>query len=377
MKTKPRIRLIITSFFLTLAVGLGLAWLVFLKSSVVSDDQGFRYKVRAGATFKLVAAELHEQHILKHPRLFILLVHFKGLAHQLKTGEYFFPKGTTPSKLLEQIVNGTGMVYHSFTIVPGSTFRQIRAEINKSPVLIHTTRDLSNDEIMKRLGYPSLHPEGQFFPDTYNFVEGVSDLVVLKQAFQTMQDKFNNAWAHRAKDLPFKNPQEALVAASIIEREAFLASELPIMAGVLENRLKRDMLLQFDPTVIYGLGARYHGTIYKRDLLEHTPYNTYVNKGLPPTPISMPSMDAIEAVLHPDANNYLYFVERGDGATHQFSRTLADHYAAVAAAKRFHPWFFNTALVKHYLLKSFEQKIFIEESPVAVNANSSHKKRHN
>jgi UPF0755 protein len=349
---------IIVSLFFALGLGLSLAWLVFLGSSVISDDQGFRYKVRAGASFKTVAAELHQQHILKYPQLFTLLVRVKGQAHELKVGEYLFPKGTTPVKLLQQIVTGTGMVYHSFTIVPGSTFKQVRAEMNKNSDFTHTTRNFSNDEIMKRLGYPSLNPEGQFFPDTYNFSGGVADLVVLKQAFQTMQDKFNNAWAHRTKDLPFKNPQEALVAASIIEREAFLKQELPIIAGVLVNRLKRDILLQFDPTVIYGLGARFNGVIHRRDLLEHTPYNTYVNKGLPPTPISMPSMEAIDAVLHPDANNYLYFVARGDGESHQFSRTLADHYAAVAAAKKFHPWFFNSALVKRYLLKSFEQKIF-------------------
>ena len=337
------------------------AWHNFLITPIVTQDEGFKYKLRLGESAHTFARELHEAHVLAHPHLFTFLILVKGDRHHLKAGEYLFPKGTTPASLLEQIVNGTGLVYHKFTIVPGSSFRQVREALNRDDALSHTTKNLSNAEIMKRLGYPSLHPEGQFFPDTYAFVDGVSDLVVLKRAFAEMQEKFNHAWEHRAPDLPFKNPQDALIVASIIEKEADVPTELPIIAGVLVNRLHRDMLLQFDPTVIYGLGSRFNGTIYRRDLLADTPYNTYVHKGLPPTPISMPSMAAIDAALHPDKNNYLYFVARGDGVSHQFSRTLADHNAAVTASKHYRadrPGYFNSALIKQYLLKSFDTKIF-------------------
>jgi UPF0755 protein len=358
MRKNPSAFKIIVISLATICVVSIFAWLHFLYTPIVTQSQGFKYNLRAGASFKTVANELHEQHILTRPLWFEALVRYQGQAHNLKAGEYLFAKGSTPLSILHQIVTGTGLVFHHFTIVPGSTFKQVRDNLNRDEALLHDTRNLSNDQIMQKLGFPSLHPEGQFFPDTYAYVEGVSDLIVLKKAFLAMQERFNNAWSKRAKDLPFTNPQEALVAASIIEREAFLDEERPIIAGVLVNRLKKGMLLQFDPTVIYGLGSRYNGTIHRKDLLEHTPYNTYVNKGLPPTPISMPSMESIEAVLHPDANNYLYFVASGDGASHQFSRTLAEHYAAVAAAKKYHPWFFNSALIKRYLLKIFAQKIF-------------------
>ncbi len=358
MTTFRRVFLLAAGMFLAVIVGLGTAWENFLKTPVVNDVQGVRYNVRAGASFKSVSTDLYNLHILKHPCFFMALVHYRGVTHSLKAGEYLFPKGTTPLRMIEQIATGTGMIYHSFTIIPGMTFHQLRQTLDKSVELAHTTQNLSDAAIMQRLGHSELKAEGQFFPDTYYFVVDSSDIVLLKRAFNAMQTKLNTAWSHRAVDLPFQNSYEALIAASIIEKEANVKSELPIIAGVLSNRLRRGIMLQFDPTVIYGVGARYDGTIYKRDLLENNPYNTYVHKGLPPTPISMPGKEAIEAVMHPDGNNYLYFVARGDGSTHQFSRTLVEHNAAVAASKKYNPWFFNTALVKKYLLKSFTQTIF-------------------
>jgi UPF0755 protein len=353
-------RVLLSVVILSVAVGAGLAvaWKDFLQTSVVTDIQGFRYNVRPGATFKTVTTDLSNQHILKHPCFFAWLVRYRNATPNLKAGEYLFPKGTTPNRMIDQITTGTGMIYHSFTIVPGTSFRQLRQALNKSDEFEHTTKDLSNEMIMKRLGHAGVNPEGQFFPDTYYFVVDSSDIILLKRAFNAMQTRLNTAWTHRAANLPFKNSYEALTAASIIEKEADVKEELPIIAGVLSNRLRRDIMLQFDPTVIYGVGTRFSGTIHKSDLQADNPYNTYMHKGLPPTPISMPGKDAIEAVMHPDANNYIYFVARGDGSTHQFSRTLAEHNAAVAASRMYHPWFFNAALVKQYLLKSFTQKIF-------------------
>jgi len=349
---------IIAAIILAICVGFVIAWGIFIRSPLILNDHGLKFKVFPGSSFKTIAADLHSQGILKHPLFFTLLFRWRGDTHHLKAGEYLFPKGATPNSMIEQMVTGRGMVNHSFIIVPGQTFYQVRQTLNKDEALQHSTKDLSNAAIMKLLGRPGLAPEGVFFPDTYYFMEGSTDIAVLRRSYMAMQKKLNAAWSHRAQKLPFRNAYEALIAASIIVKEADISEELPIIAGVLTNRLRRDIKLQFDPTVIYGLGSRFDGTIYRRDLLADTPYNTYVHKGLPPTPISMPSMDAIDAVMHPDANNYLYFVARGDGMTHQFSRTLADHNAAVAASKKFHPWFFNGALIKSYLRKIFTKTIF-------------------
>lgn len=361
MKRNRRKELIVTVLCLAILVGCFIVRAVDWYSPVISDEQGFKYKVKPGASIRSVSDDLYQQHILKYPSFFVWISRIKNQTHALKAGEYLFAKHASPAKILEQVVTGTGMVNYSFTIVPGTTFSQIRSALNKDVKLEHTTRQMSDATIMKTLGHPEFYPEGQFFPDTYYFVEGTSDLVVLKHAFQAMQDKVTKTWAHRTPNLPFISQYQALIAASIVEKEAYLDSERPIIAGVLINRLRRNILLQFDPTVIYGMGSRYHGIIYKSDLLKHTSYNTYVHKGLPPTPIAMPSLASIEAVMRPDANNYIYFVARGDGSSHQFSRTLAEHNAAVASAKKYHPWFFNMGLVKQYLLKSFTKKIFNTE----------------
>jgi UPF0755 protein len=355
-----------TTFIIALIVVLAFgawfaqSWRDFLDTPLVTSSDGYQYKVRPGSSFKIVSSELHQQHILKYPFMFNLLFRVRGETHNLKAGEYLFPYGSTPEKILNQMVLGTGMVLHSFTIVPGMTFRQLRAAINKDHTLSHTTVNLSNAAIMKKLGAPpEMNPEGWFFPDTYYYVADSSDMVLLKSAYFAMQQKLNQAWSHRAPNLPFKTAYEALIGASIIEKEADIKDELSIIAGVMENRLRRDIILQFDPTVIYGVGSHFDGTIYRSELLSKSnPYNTYVHKGLTPTPISMPSMEAIDAVMHPDENNYLYFVARGDHMTHQFSQTLAEHNAAVKAARKYHSWYFNQDLVKQYLLKSFNNKIF-------------------
>jgi UPF0755 protein len=335
------------------------AWHNFLETPLVTSMQGFQYKVHIGSSYKIVSSELHQQHILKYPFMFNLLFRIRGDTHHLKAGEYLFPYGATPDRMMDQMVQGTGLILHSFTIVPGESFRQIRQAISKEHNLKHDTANLSNATIMKHLEQPNINPEGMFFPDTYYFVADSSDYAILKRANTAMQQKLTKAWDHRAPGLPFKSAYEALTAASIIEKEADIKDELPIIAGVLVNRLRRDIILQFDPTVIYGLGTHFNGTIYRSELLSKSnPYNTYIYKGLTPTPICMPSMEAIDAVMHPDQNNYLYFVARGDHMTHKFAQTLAEHNLNVKAAKKYRSGYFNSGLIQEDLLKTFNKKIF-------------------
>lgn len=332
------------------------AWFKFLYTPLVTDEHGMKYTVREGASIRAVINDLYLLNIVKHPSFFKLLVYVKGVAHQLKAGEYLFPKGATPPKILQQIITGSGMVYHTFMIVPGTNFRELRDTLLHDEHVRHTIDKLSDDEIMSRLGQPNLKPEGEFFPDTYFFAEGTDDVTILKRAFKAMQQKLDSAWQHRESGLPFKTSYEALIAASIIEKEFYIKEELPKIAGVLVNRLRTGMLLQFDPTVIYGVGASFDGKIHRADLLSKNPYNTYVHKGLPPTPISMPGLASIEAILHPMKHDYYYFVAQSIGV-HQFSKQLSEHNKAVENARKMH-WFFNYSLTRYYLLKLFSQKIY-------------------
>lgn len=336
--------------FLAIGAWFSIAWVKFLHTPITSTPAGVKFKVRSGTSYRTVSNELYQQHIIKHPHFLNLLLLIKGGRHHLKAGEYLFLTGTTPDKLIHQLMTGTGLVYHTFTIIPGTTFKQIRQILDNDPNLIHTTKNLTDAEIMTNLGQPGVYPEGEFFPDTYFFMKDAVDLTLLKRANRLMQQKLDAAWPTRTANLPILTPYQALIAASIIEKEAHVRYELPIIAGVMMNRLRQGILLQFDPTVIYGMG-RYDGTIYKTDLANNNPYNTYIHKGLPPTPISMPGLAAINAVLHPESHDYLYFVAKGDHATHQFSRTLFEHAAAVIAFRKSQIEFFNTALVKNYLSK--------------------------
>lgn len=333
------------------------SWLKFLYTPLVTDPLGMKYTVRAGTTTRAVIDDLYQQNVVKHPYYFKLLLRYKGVAHQLKAGDYLFPKGSTPSSILEQISTGKGMIYYTFTIVPGWNFRELRAAMQGNENLHHTIQTMSDAEIMTRLGHAELKPEGEFFPDTYFFMQGADDITILKRSFKAMQEKLNMAWQHRTPGLPFNTSYQALIGASIIEKEAYVESELPTMAGVMVNRLKRNMLLQFDPTVIYGMGERYTGKIHRTDLVANTPYNTYVHKGLPPTPISMPSLAAINAMMHPEQHQFYYFVAQSNGSS-QFSTKLGEHNKAVAKARLSTKGFFNTALARYYLVKLFSQRIY-------------------
>ena len=330
-------------------------WLKFLFTPLITDPAGIHYQLAPGTSLHAFSDDLHRRGILRHPIYFNLLARLHNSAHELKAGVYLFPVGMTPSALLAEVTSGRGLVFQVFTIIPGWNFLQLRMALNHNPHLEHNLLHLSDQELMQTLGAPVPSPEGQFFPDSYYFTEGSSDLKLLKRAYERMQSKLQKAWSARLEDTPFLNPYQALIAASLVEREAALSAERPVIAGVLINRLQRKMPLQFDPTIVYSLGPRFNGTLDKKDLTFDTPYNTYLHHGLPPTPIAIPSLDALNAVLHPVQHAYFYFVAKSNGS-HQFSKTLEEHHIAVSMLRRHDDGFFNYELLQHYLSISLTAK---------------------
>ena len=256
------------------------------------------------------------------------MARLSGRASELKAGNYVLNSGMTPYNMFEAMTNGDS-TQSGITFIEGWTFRQMREELNHTEGIEHIGMAMSDAEILNRIGATEKHPEGLFFPDTYYFSDGVSDIDVLQRAYEAMKRKLSEVWELRADGLPYATPYQALIMASVVEKETGRAAERPLIAKVFLNRLKLGMRLQTDPTVIYGMGEKFDGNIRKQDLLKDTPYNTYTREGLPPTPIAMPGLAAIDAALHPDATaNYLYFVGKGDGS-HAFSKTLEEHNRAV------------------------------------------------
>jgi len=254
---------------------------------------------------------------------------FSGQARLIKAGSYELVPGTTPRKLLSMLVRGEEAL-KSVTLVEGWTFLQVRSALQKAEQLTPDTLGLSPEIIMQKLDKPGLHPEGRFFPDTYTYAKGSSDLAVLKRAARAMDKRLDAAWALRSPDTPLRTASEALILASIVEKETGKPADRPQIAGVFTNRLRLGMLLQTDPTVIYGLGPQFDGNLRKRDLLLDTPYNTYTRAGLPPTPIAMPGKAALLAAVQPAPTKALYFVARNDGSgSSQFSVSLDEHNRAV------------------------------------------------
>ncbi|MCU1733875.1 MULTISPECIES: endolytic transglycosylase MltG [unclassified Pseudomonas] len=245
----------------------------------------------------------------------------------LHTGEYRMTPGMTVSDLFEDWRRGD-VVQYNLTLVEGWTFRQVRSALAKHDKIKHTLDGLSDSEVMDRLGHPAVFPEGRFFPDTYKFVRGMTDEELLQQAYARLEEVLAKEWAERPADLPYRDPYQALIMASLVEKETGVAQERGQIAGVFVRRMRIGMLLQTDPTVIYGMGERYNGKITRADLRESTPYNTYVIPGLPPTPIAMVGREAIHAALNPASGSSLYFVARGDGS-HVFSDDLDAHNSAV------------------------------------------------
>lgn len=251
-----------------------------------------------------------------------------GVAGRLHAGEYALPPGLTPRELLRRMEAGE-VVQHRFTIIDGWTFKQLRTVLANEQGLAQTLPSLSDEEVAKKFGIADGRPEGWFLPETYSFVKGESDADVLGRAYAAMKKALDKAWAGRdAGSVKLGDPYQALILASIVEKETGRPDERPLIAGVFLRRLQFGMRLQTDPTVIYGLGASYDGNIRKRDLEADTPYNTYTRDGLPPTPIALPGVPALEAAMHPAPGDALYFVARGDGS-HQFSPTLDEHNRAV------------------------------------------------
>lgn len=313
-----------------LAAG-ALAWWShqWLQTPIATLTEPTVFEVRKGASLRTVASALNDQSLLDQPLIFTAWARITKRDHSLKAGEYQLTPGLTPSGLLD-LLNSGAVLLHSITFIEGSTFADIRKLLAQSPSVRADYAARSPEEIMRALGQPDLHPEGQFFPDTYRFARDTTDIELLGMAFRRMQQEVKTAWETRAKDLPLAGPYEALILASIVEKETALDSERPQIAGVFVERLRRGMRLQTDPTVIYGMMSAYDGNIRRRDLLRDTPYNTYTRAGLPPTPIALPGLDSIRAAVNPESNGALFFVATGnDDGSHYFSRTLAEHNAAV------------------------------------------------
>lgn len=283
--------------------------------------------IKPGTGLNKLADDLHRRGVLMESQSFVLLGRITVQRTEVKAGEYRFRDGISARELLAQVAAGR-VVEYPLRLGEGWTFRQVLDELARAPRLTQTLRGATHIQIMARLGAPGLHPEGRFYPDTYFYTNGNSDLMILQRAYDKMQARLRQEWENRDVDLPLKSPEEALTLASIVEKETARTEERRLIAGVFINRLKRNIRLQTDPTVIYGLGPKFDGNLRKKDLLTDAPYNTYTRIGLPPTPIAMPSGESLYAALHPEKTRALYFVSRGDGR-HEFSETLEEHNRAV------------------------------------------------
>lgn len=288
--------------------------------------------VEKGSSFNRIISQIDYQTSRIDPTWFKLLARQEGLTTKLKAGEYKLQVGLTPKDFLVLLSRGARL-QHSITFPEGWTFKQLLQALAADTHLKHSLAELSTSDILQRIGSDYTHPEGIFFPDTYRFEKNTTDLAILQRAYQKMQQVIEQQWQNKSAELPLATAYEALILASIVEKETGDPSERPVIAGVFIRRLKKGMRLQTDPTVIYGMGESYQGNIRRKDLRTLTAYNTYRIKGLPPTPIAMPGELAINAVLHPAQDDSLYFVAKGNGS-HVFSATLTAHNRAVNTFQR-------------------------------------------
>ena len=285
------------------------------------------FTLNQGSSLTTVARQFKQDGVIEFPRLFVAMARVLGKAGQIKAGVYQLDHVVSAMELLEMITQGN-VSKSQLTIIEGWTFKQLRNALNTNPYLRHETTHLSNAEILQRIGAAEAYPEGLFFPETYFVAAGSSDVALLKLAYQLMQQRLNDAWLTRSPDTPLQSAYQALILASLVEKETGVAADRPLIAGVFVNRLRIPMMLQTDPTVIYGLGENFDGNLRRADLTRDTPYNTYTRTGLPPTPIALPGKDALNAALHPAKTDALYFVARGDGSS-KFSSNLTEHNRAV------------------------------------------------
>ena len=313
------------------------AWLDFqsAQKTPVVGSQPVLIEIEKGDSFQQITDKLIAQKIPIKPLWFKVMATQNSAFKKLKTGEYELTPGLTMPGILALFVLGKTKQY-AITFPEGWSFQQIFQEIEKNQILEHTLTNAGHEALCAQLGTNSKSLEGELFPDTYFFEKHTSDVALLTRAYQKMQSVLHQEWQKRDENLPFKTPYEALILASIVEKETGIKTERPMIAGVFIRRLEQNMKLQTDPTVIYGMGDNYHGNITYQDLKTATLYNTYINKGLPPTPIAMPGREAIVAVLHPDHSDSLYFVARGDGS-HVFSSSLKAHNLAVNTFQRKKP----------------------------------------
>jgi UPF0755 protein len=311
-------------FIMVIVTGL---FTYYARTPIPLEHTPFVFALKQGSSLKSAARQIQQVGGLNNEWIFVLLARGLGKAKQIKPGNYQLEHEVTPLQLLNMISKGQ-IEQSSLTIIEGSTFKELRAAVNEEPTLRHDSATFTDAEILKRIGATESAAEGLFFPDTYNYASGSSDLAVLKRAYQLMQRNLQETWKKRDADLPFDTPYQALILASIVEKETGQPGDRPMIASVFINRMRKNMRLQTDPTVIYGMGDKFDGNLRKRDLTHDTPFNTYTRAGLTPTPIALPGLAALQATLHPAPSHALYFVSRGDG-TSQFSSTLVEHNNAV------------------------------------------------
>jgi len=302
----------------------------FLNTPVDVTEAGIDFEIEAGASFRRVSEDLAGRGIIDRPTLFRAYARWTGDASAVQAGDYRIMHGATPAQLLEQFTSGAVKLY-SFTIIEGWNQWDLLTALHAHPQLDASMTDEDWPALLESLGADSTHPEGLFLPETYRFPRGTSDRDLLEQAYQHMQETLADEWAVRAQELAVSNPYEALILASIVEKETARTDERARIAGVFTRRLEKRMRLQTDPTVIYGIGPGFDGNLRRQDLRTDTPYNTYTRHGLPPTPIALPGRAAIHAALNPADGEELYFVATGLGdGSHKFSSTKEQHDAAVA-----------------------------------------------
>jgi UPF0755 protein len=316
--------------FVALVVGGWFCWKVATPLRLA--EERVEFQVASGSGMRVAARDIVHAGIDFDPWMLVALGKLFRVEGSIKAGSYEIDRGSSLLDLLHMLTRGD-VTLSEIRFIEGWTFRQLRARLDAHPDLKHDTQALSDAEIMRRLGEVGVAPEGWFFPDTYLFARHSSDLDILARAYRAMWRHLAHEWKGRTMPSPLSDPYQALILASIVEKETGMESDRPQVAAVFLNRIRRKMLLQSDPTVIYGLGEDFDGNLRKRDLVADTPYNTYVRGGLPPTPIAMPGLASIRAVLHPESSAALYFVARGDGSSH-FSRTLDEHNRAVNRYQR-------------------------------------------
>lgn len=326
---KALLVLVSLSVIVLAAIGGSAYWIHRYMHTPISLDQAVPFQVEPGSGLRQISVRLHKAGIIDEPEFFHWYSRLLGKATAIRAGEYLVAKATTPAELLDQLVSGD-VILHSLTVVEGWTFAQMQKAVRDHAAIRITADSASAEALMAAIGAAGVHPEGQFFPDTYRFPRGTTDSELFRQAYELMQSRLRATWEQRSADLPLGSAYEALILASDIEKETALESERKRIAGVFVRRLKRGMRLQTDPTVIYGLGPEFNGNLRRRDLVTDTPYNTYTRAGLPPTPIALPGGAALLAAVQPEEGEAMYFVATGlDDGSHYFSATLEEHNQAV------------------------------------------------